>query len=178
LRNAGFGWAPIARENDVRQWSWSKRRLATIALVLLSLTALLFFPLPLSITPQDEVDAAAFAVDSLLSGRRIWTGRGLERLHDAAFIQKKKRLYLENLAGIDDSGLKAMGLLAISGDRPFKFKPEDGVIGFSRETFKDEPAAHLQFYYSYGNVGAQGYEIRVYKCLLGRYFVFVHQWVS
>lgn len=156
----------------------SKRKLAIAVAICLGAVVLLLVPLPLSITPQDEADAAAYAVDSLLSGRRVWTRRGLEPLYDAAFIQKKKRLYLENLAGIDDSGLKAKGLLAISGGGPFRIKPEDGVIGFSRETFKEEPAAHLQFYYSFGNVGAQGYEIRIYKCLLGRYFVFVHQWVS
>lgn len=156
----------------------SKRKLAIAVVACLVAVVLLLVPLPLSITPQDEADAAAYAVDSLLSGRRVWTGRGLEPLYDAAFIQKKKRLYLENLAGIDDSGLKAKGLLAISGDGSLRFMPEDGVIGFSRMTFKEQPAAHLQFYYGYGNVGAQGYEMRVYKCLLGRYFVFVHQWVS
>ncbi len=146
--------------------------------MLFCLLALLLVPLPAKITPQDEADAAAYAVDSLLSGRRVWTGRGLEPLYDAAFVQKKKRLYLENLAGIDESRLKAKGLLAISAERQLKIQPDDGVIGFSRETFKEEPAAHLQFYYSDGNTGAQGYEIRIYKCLLGRYFVFVHQWVS
>lgn len=146
--------------------------------MLLCLTALLFVPLPLSITPQDEADAAVHAVEALQSGQRVWTGRGLMPLYDASFIQKKKRLYLENLAGIDDSGLKAKGLLAISADNPVKLEPDDGVIGFSGMTYKEELAAHLQFYYSFSNVGAQGYEIRVYKCLLGRYFVFVHQWVS
>jgi hypothetical protein len=161
-----------------RQSLISKRKLAIAAAICLGAVVLLLVPLPLSITPQDEADAAAFAVDSLLSGRRVWTGRGLEPLYDSAFIQKKKRLYLENRAGIDDRGLKAKGLLAISGDGPIRIKPEEGVIGFSRETFKEEPAAHLQLYYGYGNVGAQGYEIRVYKCLLGRYFVFVPQWVS
>lgn len=157
---------------------WSKRRLATIALVLLCAIALLFVPLPLAITPQDEADAAAHAVNVLQSGRRVWTRRGLMSLYDASFIQKKERLYLENLAGIDDSGLKAKGLLALSADVPVKLEPDDGVIGFSRVTYKDEPAAHLQFYYSFGDVGAHGYEIRIYKCVLGRYFVFVHQWVS
>lgn len=159
-------------------WSFSKRKLAIVSLVLLSSFALLVVPLPLTITAQDEAEAAAFAVNSLKSGQRVWTGRGLEPLYDSAFLQKKKRLFLENRAGIDDRGLKAKGLLALSADDPVKLELDDGVIGFSRETFKEEPAAHLQFYYSFGNVGAQGYEIRIYKCLLGRYIVFVHQWVS
>lgn len=156
----------------------TKRRLATIAVALFCLLVPLLVPLPLKITAQDEADAVGFAVDSLLAERRVWTERGLGVLYDAAFVKKKARLYFENRAGLDDAIFTRRGLKPIPKDGGVALDGGSPSISFAHETIKGEPAAHLQFVYSFGSVGAQGYEIRVYKCLLGRYFVFVHQWVS
>jgi hypothetical protein len=52
------------------------------------------------------------------------------------------------------------------------------VLSFSNRDIQGKPAEHLQFAYVFGPLGAHGYEIRIYKSLAIRYFVYAHQWIS
>jgi len=52
------------------------------------------------------------------------------------------------------------------------------IVSFSMRDVEGKLTDYIQFSYVFGSLGAHGYEIRIHKSLLMRYFVYMHCWVS
>ncbi|HTI72950.1 MAG TPA: hypothetical protein VMF06_23455 [Candidatus Limnocylindria bacterium] len=155
-----------------------RRKKALIYLGALCLLILAFIPLPLSPTSGDKERVVAHALDALLEDRGILTSKGYVHLLDTGFVKGKDRIYFENNLGIPDTVFLKHGLKPIPKDRRLNVDQGDVVVGFSEGGAAGTPAATIEFSYVFGSLGAQGYEIRVYKSLFKLYCVYIHRWVS
>lgn len=154
------------------------RRKKPIYLATLCLAVLLFIPLPLRRTPEDKERAVSHALATLFQDRRVLTKKGYSRLYDTGFVKDKNRVYFRNDLGIPDSVFLEHGLKPIPMDRKLDVDNGDVTVSFSSRDVEGKPAANIQFSYVFGSLGAQGYEIRIHKSLLRRYFIYIHRWVS
>jgi hypothetical protein len=93
-------------------------------------------------------------------------------------VKDKSRVYFRNDLGIPDTLFLEHGLKPIPQDRKLDVDKGDVIVTFSSRDIEGKPAANIQFSYVFGSLGAQGYEIRIHKSLLMRYYVYVHRWVS
>lgn len=154
-----------------------------IAAALVGLGVLLFLPLPLAVNARDKEVAVSHAITALLRDRRVLTGkgfytaRGYRHLEETSVVNGKQ-LYFSNDLGIPDTVFLKQGLKPIPQDRKLDVDKGDLIVSFSSRDIEGKPAANVQFSYVFGSLGAQGYEIRIHKSLLMRYFVYVHLWVS
>jgi hypothetical protein len=155
-----------------------KRRKILISLTALCLVVLVFIPLPLSITAKDKNRAVSHALTTLLQNRRVLSDEGYAHLVDTEFVKDKSRVYFQNELGIPDTVFLQHGLKPIPQDRKLNVGSGDVIVTFSNRDFRGQPSSNIQFLYKFGSLGAQGYEIKIHKCLLMRYFVYIHKWVS
>ncbi len=155
-----------------------KRKRWLVFLVGLCLITLFLVPLPLSVTAKDKERAVVHAIETLFQNRRVLTDKGYTHLYDATFVKDKSRVYFRSDLGIPDAVFLEHGLKPIPHDRKLDVDSGDVIVGFSSRDIEGKPAANVQFSYVFGSLGAQGYEIRIHKSLLMRYFVYIHQWVS
>ena len=93
-------------------------------------------------------------------------------------MKDKSHFYFENKLGIPDTVFLAHGLKAIPQDRKLDVDKNDMIVSFSTRDIEGKLASNIQFSYVFGSLGAQGYEIRIHKSLLIRYFIYVHRWES
>jgi hypothetical protein len=144
---------------------------------------LLFVPLPLSINSKDKEAAVSHAIKAVLGDRRVLTekgfntGAGYRHLEETHFV-KNAQVFFSNDLGIPDTIFLKRGLRPVPTDR--KTATGDGVVvvAFSNRDVHGRPADHVQFAYVFAPNGAHGYEIKIYKSLATRYFVYAHQWIS
>jgi hypothetical protein len=161
------------------------RRTKKLAIVVAgaAIAILLLTPLPFPLNDRDKEAAVSHAVKALIGNRRVLThngfdtGKGYRRLEDASLVSGKKP-YFANDLGIPDTVFLKRGLKP--APRYWRLHREEGVavIAFSNRDIPGNATQHVQFAYILGPLGAQGYEIRIYKSLLIRYFVYAHRWVS
>jgi len=144
----------------------------------LGLTVLALVPLPMGINAGDRENAVSHAIAAVMRNRRVITDKGYDHLEDTSFVKDKSRVYFRNDLGIPDTMFLEHGLKPIPQDRKLYVDKGDVIISFSNRDIEGKPAANIQFSYVFGSLGAQGYEIKIHKSLLMRYFVYVHRWVS
>ena len=156
----------------------TSRRKRLIILSALGLTLLALVPLPVGINAGDRESAVSHAIAAVMRKRLVMTDKGYDYLEDTSFVKDKSRVYFRNDLGIPDTVFTEHGLKPIPQDRKLDVDKGDVIISFSNRDIKDKAVANIQFSYVFGSLGAQGYEIRIHKSLLMRYFVYVHVWVS
>jgi hypothetical protein len=137
-----------------------------------------FVPLPYPTTTADREAALNLALDALLSGASVDSPEGRVPLRERDFaIRNPQHLYYDNSARVSNALFETRGFKSLSTDSERVFE-EDGAIISAGFTHHGQKLRHLQFEYVFGNLGAHGYEIRIYKSLLQRRIVFVHAWIS
>lgn len=155
-----------------------------ITLPAATLLLLLFVPLPLPVNARDKEAAVSHAITAVLRDRRVLTekgfntGKGYYPLEEISFV-KGGQLFFSNDLGIPDMVFLKHGLKPVPRDR--KVHTGDGVVvmAFSnRDIVFGTPAQHIQFAYVFGPVGAHFYEIKIFKSLATRYFVYSHKGIS
>jgi hypothetical protein len=156
--------------------SKTKRRTIIIVLLVLILAALAFVPLPLS--SADKELAVSQTLDALLENRLVLTTKGYARLYDTAFIKDKQRVFFGNGLGIADTVFLQHGLKPVPKDRKLDVDSGDVIVSFGTIDLAGKQSRNVQFSYVFGSFGAHGYEIKIYKTLFQRRFLYVHQWVS
>jgi hypothetical protein len=155
-----------------------KRNKRLVFLAALCLIALVLTPLPLSITSEDKERAVSHAIETLFHNRLVFTDEGYTHLRDTTFVKNKSRVYFQSNLGVPDAVFLKHGLKPVPQDRELDVDNGDVVVAFSDRDVEGKPSANIQFSYVFGSLGAQGYEIRIHKSLLMRYFIYVHRWVS
>ena len=155
-----------------------KHRKGFILLATLCLAVLALVPLPLSLTAKDKEQAVSHAISTLFHNDRVLTDEGYSHLYDTSFVKDKSRIYFRNDLGIPDRVFLEHSLKPIPQDRKLNVDNGDVIVSFSNRDTEGKPGANIQFSYVFGSLGAHGYEIRIHKSLLMRYFVYVHAWVS
>lgn len=149
-----------------------------VFLAALCLIALILTPLPLRITAKDKERAVSHAIETLFHNRRVFTDKSYTHLYDTTFVKDKSRVYFQSDLGIPDPVFLKHGLKPIPQDRKLDVDNGDVIVSFSSRDIEGKPSGNIQFSYVFGSLGAQGYEIRIHKSLLMRYFVYIHRWVS
>jgi hypothetical protein len=165
-------------EDEFMAAARSKTRKRLIFVGALCLIALGLTPLPLRISSKDKDSAVSHAIETLFHNRRVFTDKGYARLDDAISVKDKSRVYYQNDLGISEAVFIEHGLKPIPQDRKLDVGSGDVIVSFSNRDISGKPSANIQFSYVFGEVGAQGYEIKIHKSFLMRYFVYIHRWVS
>jgi hypothetical protein len=155
-----------------------RRRKRLIFLAAICLAILVFVPLPLGLTSKDKTRAVSHALETLYQNRRVLTDQGYSHLYDTSFVKDKSRVYFRNDLGIPDTVFLEHGLKPIPQDRKLDVDQGDVIVSFSMRDVEGKLTDYIQFSYVFGSLGAHGYEIRIHKSLLMRYFVYMHCWVS
>ena len=115
---------------------------------------------------------------TLFRNCRVLTDKGYSHLYDTGFVKDKSRVYFQNDLGISDTVFMEQGLKPIPQDRKLDADKGDVIVSFSSRDIEGKPTANIQFSYVFGSLGAHGYEIKIHKSLLMRYFIYIHRWVS
>jgi hypothetical protein len=162
----------------------NRRQRQTVLAVGSLLLLVLFVPLPWPMRQSDREYAVRAGLASLFEGRRVlqviprhwprWS-----RLVDSEFMTSPdKRLYYRDTAGLPEELFRHYRLAPL----PDGFRPNldggDAVVGVEMAQYHEGPGPRLYFSYSFGSLGAQGWEVRVWRSLLLRHAVFVLTWVS
>ncbi len=166
---------------------WGRRLLAAFGVA-----AILVCPWPSSRSTQER--AAAAAIDSLVSGSAVWhvpLSYPLRQNHyplpDAQDFAHNS-IYLAN-----DTTLDLRRAIAQHRLKPFEHDDqqdlEERMDGWYREhrliviTNEDtwesdgiEPALRINYFY--GSLAAQAYRLRIYRCMLGTFVFYDHEWSS
>ena len=155
-----------------------KHRRVLIILGSLGLAVLGLVPLPLRIGSSDKALAVSHALKALQGKTRVITDKGYHFLEDTEFVKDFGRVYYTNDLGIPDAVFSSLGLKPIPHDRKLNVNQGDVIVSFSSRDMEGKQTDAVQFAYAFGILGAQGYEIRIYKSLLIHYFVFKQTWIS
>jgi hypothetical protein len=160
-----------------------KRKRRLIAAVVAVAVIGLFLPLPVREADRERV--VRNAVVSLLEDRRVFLDWKYIPLYDSGFINKAKcTLFYRNDTSLSSGIFDELGIQALPEDYRNRLPPgwlDQGNV-LIEITFKDvTPKAgrpHLRFNCYHGSLAAQGYKVRVYRCLLGAFGLFSCEWVS
>jgi hypothetical protein len=173
------GEKPMTDKKPMARW-----KKITIATSLLSLfTVAGFIPYTSQLRDSDRRDVVSHATQALRNGNKVWLSSsqdGLKHrpLYDANNLKDRKVFYFRNGLGINDDIFLRQELQPIPKDRKPNINKGDVIIGFSNKDMEGKPIADIHFYYVFGDMGAQGYEIKVRRSLFCRYLVYTHCWVS
>lgn len=147
------------------------------------LVVVLFVPIPSPVNARDKEAAVSQAITAILQDRRLLTekgfntGKGYRHLEETSFV-RGAQLYFSNDLGIPDTVFLKHGLKPVPTDRKLRTGDGVAVIAFSYRDIRGKLAHNVQFSYIFGPLGAHGYEIKIYKSLAARYFVYTHRWIS
>lgn len=150
-----------------------KRRLAVAAGIIVVL-GILLGPLPVR-----EVDREAVIADATLAlrnQRRVLLDWKYIPFYDSNHIAARQRTwYYWNETPLSSANLDELGLLplpeAIKAKVPGGWYEKNLLIEVTSDP-------DLRFNVYHGWMGAQGYRVRVYRCLLGSFAYFTCEWVS
>lgn len=154
-----------------------RRRLLALS-IFAALLAALFVPLPLKPNDKDIEFAVSHALTALLQDQKAWTSDGYTTLPDSGFVKVDGRLYFENDTNVPEQLFLKHSLNPIPKDLELDVNDGDVIVLFSFTDDQGRRTERLQFSYIYGSLGAQGFEIRIYKSALLRFVYYSHQWVS
>jgi hypothetical protein len=131
-------------------------------------------PLPCQMDWSDKVQAVSLALKALQGKRGVITDKGYHHLIDNEAVKDFSRVYYTNDLGIPDTVFLSFNLRPIPRDRRVNFDNGDIIVSFSTRDMEGEQTDRVQFAYVFGGLGAEFYEIRMYRSLFLRYFVFKH----
>jgi hypothetical protein len=155
------------------------RRWLRIALGVAVLGTLLLVPLPYPPTLSDKEAAVTEALAALLQAHVVNTTDGTALLHDTRFVVAATgRVYFLNEVRVPDSLFLSAGLKPVPSDRKLNVNDGDVIVKFAFTDTHDKRTWYMQFSYIYGNVGGEGYAIRMYKSFWTRRFVYKLEWVA
>ncbi len=160
------------------------KRIILISIVVLIGLVGTFIPWPGDVKEYSKKDVVTHAVETLLYNRRVWTSSwmqdssGWRRLLDTGYVKDNGRVYFKNELKIPDEVFLNLGLKQIPKDRKLDVNAGDVLLTFSYKDIEGNPTENIQFSYIFGSLGAQGYEIKVRRSLLLKYYLYLHKWVS
>jgi hypothetical protein len=166
------GGTAVGKRKSRRRKRW------ILAAAAATVMTMLLIPLPIPVNDADVEHAVSHAITAVTNDRRVLSSDGYGRLADSDSVSKEGRTYFRNGTNVPDGLFLQHGLKPLPRNKRVNVDDGDRIIGFSYRDTDGKPVDDLQFYYVFGSLGAQGYEIRIYKSLLVRYVFFVHRWVS
>lgn len=160
-----------------------KRRALQIAVATPIVSFALLMPLPVR-----DIDKEAVITDSIRSLRdqnRVLVDWKYQPFYDAGLISRSVRTwYYSNDTALQNSTFEALGLQQLPEEYreriPGDWYANGNVLveATYRESWDRSKQPLLQFNYYHGSMGAQGYRVHIYRCLLGRFVRYTLQWVS
>jgi len=139
---------------------------------------------PLPVRDLDRENVIADAVMSLRHQRRVLLDGQYVPFDDSALLADRSAWYYRNETSLDSAKLEALGLHplpeAVSNRIPGSWYEAGNVLVEVTYQSPDEPpdAPQLRFNCCHGLLGAQGYKVRIYRCLLGAFAYYALEWVS
>ena len=173
----------MKRPLRIRRW------FATVAASI----AILSFPLPLRTSDKERIiaDSALHLVNVEPVHQRFPPEGEPNGWQYMPFIESEGikthglRWHLVNDTNLDCSLLQERGFLTMAGHE-FRAATKDvswyeanaALEITTHDPTGENAGGHLRFNYYYGWLGAQGFRVRAYRCLLGTWFYFEREWVS
>jgi hypothetical protein len=160
-----------------------KKRWAIGAIIIALLVTALLFPLP--VRQSDEERIVVFSAQRLRSQDRVLVDWQFIPFYDAELIAGRSRQwnYL-NDTELECSALEQMGFNPILRSE-FKnlnlsnWYGRNVLVEITTRNLSDEAGSpRLRFNVYHGIMGAQGYRVRIYRCLLGLFARYECEWVS
>jgi hypothetical protein len=160
------------------------RRCWTIRILIVLLAALiLVFPLPVRDTDRERVIARS--AQRLLSQRRVLLDWKYIPFYDAALIAKRKpHWHFFNdteldLDVVENSAFRPMCRQEFEDMNVFDWYDRNALIAVTtRDSMDKDGPPFLRFNVYHGPLGAQGYRVRVHRCILGLFARYHCEWVS
>lgn len=158
------------------------------AIALAAVVVILLCPLP--VRDADVSRAVEDAVVALQTGRSVflncasgtWQDRLIRRSpFSSGTLVQGKALYYFNDTAVDNAVFTRHGIQEASGAQSPRFYIEPGralIVVTTRDRSDDVSTGALHFCYYYGDLGARGYRVRVYRSLLGVVGVFTREWAA
>jgi hypothetical protein len=156
--------------------AFPRKRLAAAGVLLLLVLG--FIPLPFQITDRDRELAISNSISALLENRAVLSDWRIIHLADTGSFKDRSRIYFQNELGIPDDLFLRLGLKPVPHDRKLDVAGGDVVLLFSYRNASGGKSKNIKLAYVTGHFGAKGYEIRIRRSLLKRYFVYLWQWGS
>jgi hypothetical protein len=161
----------------------TKRRLRVFIAVGIAALVVLFIPLPVRDTDKEAVIARS--IQSLRNQDRVILDRKFRPFYDAALIGRTARKWhYVNDTQLSDIIFTDLGLEQLP-DQYRDHVPGDWyesgnvlVETTYRDSWGRSKKPHLRFNYYHGSLGAQGYRLHIYRCLLGTFVSYTLEWVS
>ena len=163
----------------------SKRKRRFIVAAVLVILSLLFVPLP--VRDIDRENVIADAALALRDQRRLLLDWQYIPFYDSGLITKTNRTwYYTNETPLSSANLERLGLLplpeALRAKVPGNWYEKGNLL--IAVTCEEKSASnrlgepHLRLNVYHGSLGAQGYRVHVYRCLLGSFAYYTCEWVS
>lgn len=161
-----------------------KRVAATVLVVLLLIACILLFPLPVrDVDREFVIQRDAIRLRSVQPVMLDWWWRPF---YDAKLIaDRSPTWHLHSELGLDFSKLGTLGFSFMNKSEvqnlPWGQWYEDGNVLIeitNQSSWHKKPQPGLRMNVHHGTMGAQGYRVYIYRCLLGRFAQYSIEWVS
>lgn len=152
-----------------------RKKKFVIFFTIFALLLIVLIPFPSGVDDSAKKRIISLSLGAVIENEKVLTNEGYRRLYDCGFVENEGQLYFENMIGVPDSFFLDHGLKPIPDDRELDVNSGDVIISFSYEDIKGNQTDNMQFYYTYGSLGGQVYEIKAYKSLLFTYIFFEHR---
>ncbi|MAG93269.1 MAG: hypothetical protein CMJ48_05915 [Planctomycetaceae bacterium] len=160
-----------------------RRRWTIRTLVAVLATVVLLFPLP--VRDRDRERAITRSAQALLTQRRVMLDGKYIPFHDVSLIAKRKPQwhFLNDtdldLDSLEDSAFRPMSRSEIENVNVFDWYERNAWIEITtRDSMEDGGPPFLRFNVYHGALGAQGYRVRIHRCILGLFTHYHCEWVS
>jgi hypothetical protein len=160
-----------------------RRRVWQILAVATVVLFALLMPLPVRDIDKDAVIADSFR--NLRDQNRVLLDWKYQQFYDAVHISKSVRTWhYSNDTPLQNSTFEALGLQRLPEEYrehiPGDWYTKGNVLveATYRDTWGRSKQPQLRFNYYHGSLGAQGYRVHIYRCLLGRFVRYTLEWVS
>jgi len=152
-------------------------------LIALVATLVLLFPLP--VRENDKERVIARSARRLLAQRPVLLDWKYIPFYDAALIAKREpQWHLFNDTDLDldvleDSVFRRMSRQEFEDMNVFDWYDRNALIEVTtRDSWDENGPPFLQFNVYHGSLGAQGYRVGIYRCILGVFARYHCEWVS
>lgn len=139
---------------------------------------------PLPIRDADRARAVKKTYAALLDGRRVWFDWQYAPLPDHRSVVRARERYFINDTRIDDEVFIRLGLKPLDRQAwehfPFDLYEQGNVFVEATYTnsFERTTSTDIRFNYYYGDLGAVGMRLVLYRNLFGVFVVYRHEWSS
>lgn len=141
--------------------------------------------MPLPVRDRDAEVVIVKSLRAIQGQRRVLVDGKLQPFYDAPLIYKSaRRWYFRNGTNLNDdvfikSGLERLPDEYIEGVPDDWFRRGNVLVEVTdRDPTARSPEPGLRFNYYHGSMAAQGYRVRIYRCLLGTFAWYTLEWAS